>query len=128
MSDFQHIDRETADRLAALADRARTTLIAAGIHAFDIGAASPQGGAAIEVDTGADESGGVYISWTFSRELNDEMGRYLLSNQLSHPMIKYSGKVRLAMRDAIIAILNAAEFSAMPAEDDGHPLGAQLCG
>jgi len=63
MIDFQHVDSEAAERLRGLADRARGILIAAGIPAFDWQSSSPRGGAAIEVDMGADEAGGVYISW-----------------------------------------------------------------
>lgn len=118
MVEFEHIDSEASERLRDLADRARVTLIAAGIPAFDSEDSSPRGGAEIEVDTGDDEAGGVYISWAFSRELTDEIGGYLLSNQLSHPTIKYTGKVAAAMRDAIVAILNAAGLSARAAEDD----------
>ncbi len=126
MVEFEHIGSEAAERLRDLADRARVTLIAAGITAFDSGSSSPRGGAEIEVDTGYDEAGGVYISWAFSRELTDEISGYLLSNQLSHATIQYSGKVRVAMRDAIIAILGAAGFSAGVSEDDMRPLAVSL--
>ena len=53
-----------------------------------------------------------FTSWT--HEISD----YLLSNQLSHPTIQYSGKDRVAMRDAIIAVQSAAGFSAGVSEDD----------
>jgi hypothetical protein len=126
MTEFEHIDGEASQRLADLADRARVTLISAGIPAFDSSTSSPRGGAAIEVDIGDDETSGVYVSWTFSRELSDEISGYLLSNQHSHPVIQRSGSIRLAMRDAIIAILNAAGLSARPADDDMHPLAVRL--
>jgi hypothetical protein len=41
MVDFQHVDSKTAERLRDLADRARVTLIAAGIPAFDSEDSSP---------------------------------------------------------------------------------------
>lgn len=126
MVEFEHIDNQAQERLRDLADRARVTLIAAGIPAFDILSSSPRGGAKIEVDTGDDEAGGVYISWALSQELTDEISGYLLSNQLSHPTIQSFCKVRLAMRDAIIAILRAADLPARPAEDDIRALAVSL--
>jgi hypothetical protein len=125
MVEFEHIDSEASERLRDLADHARVTLIAAGIPAFDSEDSSPRGGAEIEIDTG-DEVGGVYISWAFSRELTDEISGYLLSNQLPHPTIKYTGKVAAAMRDAIVAILNAAGLSASAAEDDMRTYAVSL--
>jgi hypothetical protein len=124
--DFKHVDSEAAERLMHLADRARAALIAAGIPAFDIMSPEALGGAAIEVDTGDDEGGGVYISWVLSRELTDEINNLLLTNQLSHERIQYSGKVRAAMRDAVIAILNAAGISARPAAGDMRALQVSI--
>jgi hypothetical protein len=126
MVGFQHVDSKTAERLRDLADRARVTLIAAGIPAFESGSRTPRGGAKIEVDTGDDKAGGVYISWTFSQELTDEISGYLLSGHTSHAVIQYSGKIRLAMRDAIIAILVAAGMSASVSKDDMRPLSVAL--
>jgi hypothetical protein len=59
-------------------------------------------------------------------ELTDEISGYLLSGQTSHAVIQYSGKIRLAMRDAIIAILVAAGMSASVSEDDMRPLSVAL--
>jgi hypothetical protein len=120
--EFEHLNQEAADRLRDLADRARVTLIAAGIQAFDITHQNPRGGAAIEVDTGADDAAGVYISWTFSEELTNEISNYLLTKQTSHPTFQYSGKIRLAMRDVIMTILNAAGLKASHSKDDMRPL------
>lgn len=118
MAEFKHVDGQAAERLRHLADRARATLVAAGIPAFGIMDRDAQGGAAVDVDTG-DDGGGVYIRWTLSKELADEINSLLLANQLSDDRIQYSGKVSAAMQDAIIAILNAAGLSARPTASDG---------
>jgi hypothetical protein len=118
MAEFEHIGEEAAERLRDLADRARVILVAAGIPAFDSSSPNPRGGAEIDIDTGNDDAAGVYVSWSFSRELTEEISKYLLSKEYSHPRIQYSGNIRSAMRDAIIAILSAADLSAGPAEDD----------
>jgi hypothetical protein len=123
---FGHLNQEAAEQLRDLADRVRVTLIAAGIPAFDIADQSLRGGAAIEVDTGVDDASGVYISWTFSQELANEINNYLLAKQYSHPDFQYSGKVRLVMRDAIIAILNAAGLKAIQSKNDMRPLAVSV--
>jgi len=128
MIDFEHVDSEAAERLRDLADRAQGILIAAGIPAFDWQSSSPRGGAAIEVDTGADEAGGVYISWQVSQELADQINRHLLSHQLTHPSIQYSGKIREAMRDAIITVLSASGLLAKASENDMRPLEVSISG
>jgi hypothetical protein len=116
--EFEYTSSDAAERLTDLADHAHLILVAAGIPAFDSNSPNPSGGAEIEVDTGDDQAGGVYISWSFSRELAEEISGYLLDQEYSQPRIQYSSKIRLAMRDAIITILNAAGLTAGPAEDD----------
>jgi hypothetical protein len=81
--DVEHVDNEAAQRLRDLADRARATLVAAGIPAPDITGQPSDGGAVIAVDTGADAAGGVYISWKFPRMQADEFIGYLLARQES---------------------------------------------
>jgi hypothetical protein len=126
MAEFRHVDNHATEGLVHLADRVRATLIAAGIPAFNIMDPDPQGGAAIDVDTGGDQGGGVYISWSLSRGLTDDINNLLLTNQISDERIQYSGKVRAAMRDAIIAILNAAGISASPAVSDIRALEVSI--
>ena len=67
-----------------------------------------------------------YISWSLSPKLTAEINEYLLSSQPSHATIQYSGKVRIAMGDAIIAILGAAGLSAEISEYDMRPLAVKL--
>jgi len=119
VAEFKHVDSQAAERLRHLADRVRVTLVSAGIPAFGIMDRDPRGGAAVDVDTGDDEGGGVYIRWTVSKELADEINSLLLAEQLSDERIQYSGKVSAAMQDAMIAILNAGGLSARPTASDG---------
>ena len=120
--DVEHVDDEAAQRLRDLADRVRATLVAAGVSASvrpASGITGPPlgGGAEITVDTIADTAGGVYISWSFPREQNDEFLGYLLARQDSHPRLEYFFEVRRAMRDAIVVILGVAGFTAIRAEE-----------
>jgi hypothetical protein len=113
---FEHVDEETAQQLRELADRVRMTLTAAGIPVIG---SSPgaDGGAVIDVDTGADEAGGIYIAWRLPRAQHDEMISYVAAGQDSLPRLRYLLEVLRAMRDAIMAILNASGLTAARSED-----------
>jgi hypothetical protein len=126
LMEFKHVSSEAAERLMDLAGRVQGTLITAAIPAFDTSSPDPRGGAKIEVDTADYDTGGVYITWSLSQELTEEISGYLLSKDYSHPRIQYSGNIRIAMRDAIITILQSAGFSAGPAEDDIRALAVRV--
>ncbi len=114
--DFRQVGDEDARQLQELADLVRTTLIAAGVPAF-AEKAGPAGGAVIFVDFGADESGGVYISWDFPWAQHREVMSYLAIGQDSHPKVLYFFEVQRAMQGAIMAILRAAGLTAGRGED-----------
>jgi hypothetical protein len=95
---FEHVSTQAAERMRDLADRARVVLVSAGIPAFDISSPDPRGGAEIDVDTGDDEAGGVYITWRVSRGLTEEISNYVLGHEHSHPRVQYSGQIHLAIR------------------------------
>lgn len=128
MCSFKHVDSETSERLRELANRVRSTLIAAGIPAFDDASPNPAGGARIEIDAGDDEGCGVYVSWTPPREKVEKINSHLLSNQLCHESIKSSGKISKVMAEAIIAVLGVAGFSAEASRDDMRPLEVSVSG
>ncbi len=127
---FEHVDDEAALRLRDLADRVLAILTAAGIPASASGNPHQDGGAVISVDTGADEAGGVYVAWQFPRVLHDELLSYLQAGLQSHPAVEYSFEVWRAMREAIMAILNAAGLAAARSEDrnDVAPLQVLVSG
>jgi hypothetical protein len=127
---FEHVDDEAAQRLTGLADRVLAILTAAGIPAFASENQSQDGGAVITVDTGADEAGGVYVAWQFPRAQHDELLSYLQAGFQSHPAAEYSFEVWRAMREAIMAILNAAGLAAARSEDhnDVAPLQVLVSG
>jgi hypothetical protein len=114
--DFELVDDDAARELRDLAERARATLVAAGLPA-SAGNPGPGGGAVIDVDLGADAAGGVSIAWRFPRAQFEEIANHLLARQVSHPSVQYFFGVQRAMRDAIMAILHAAGFTAVRSED-----------
>ena len=82
------------------------------------------------MDTGADAAGGVYVAWQLPRAQNDELLSYLEAGLRSHPAVGYSFEVWRAMREAIMAILNAAGLTAARSEDhnDIDPLKVHVSG
>jgi hypothetical protein len=123
---FEHVDDEASRRLRNLADRVRAVLAAAGIPVSASDSPDPDGGAVIEVDTGADEAGGVYVRWRLPHEQHDELLSYLQDGLQSHPRVQYFFEVWRAMRDAIMAILNAAGLAAARSEDQNDMAHLQV--
>jgi hypothetical protein len=127
---FEHVDDEAAQRLRDVADRVLAILAAAGIPVSASENPGPDGGAVVTVDTGADEVGGVYVAWQLPRVQHDLLLSCLQAGLRSHPAAQYSFEVWRAMREAIIAILNAAGLAAARSEDrnDIDPLKVLVSG
>jgi hypothetical protein len=121
---FEHVGDGAVQRLRELADRVRTTLAAAGIPVSASASPLLDGSAVLDMDTGADEAGGIYVRWRLPRAQHDELLSRLEAGQQSHPRAQYFFTVQLAMRDAITVILNAAGITAVRSEDpyDMDPL------
>lgn len=126
LSGLQHVDDEAAARLRDVATRARAALGSAGIPAFDSEASSPDGGASVQVDSGDDAAGGVYVYWVLSRSLTNDINAHIIDKQFTHPTVEYSGVVYGAMRDALLAILSASGFSAELADEDIRPFAVVI--
>jgi hypothetical protein len=126
MTGFQHVPFNTADSYNTLAALIYSALEIAGLpaHYHSIGSMRP--GAEIEVDTGDDDAGGVYVIWRPSEQLSLAAAEQVRQGKLSDPVIEHSGSVKLVMRDAIITILASAGFSLQPSTDDMRPLAIQV--
>lgn len=122
MSQFERVGDEKVAHLIDLADRARSALLRAGIPANMADGGADSSGALIELDEGADETGGVFVTWSVSPEFTAEVSGHLMSGELTHPSIQESGKIRAAMADAIIKTLNASGLAATLNDDDMRPL------
>lgn len=68
-----------------------------------------------------DEGCGIYVVWTLSQQLNENIDNQLLNGQRSSDQIKYAGTIRRAMNNALIGILLASGFRAEPSKDDMRP-------
>lgn len=119
---FERVDDEGVAQLLDLADKARTALLRAGLPVSLTSDNSDAPGALIEVDEGADEAGGVFITWSLSPEFTAEVSGFLLSGEITHPSIQLSGEIKAAMIDSILKMLNSSGLSAALSDDDMRPL------
>ncbi|MFF4544264.1 hypothetical protein [Streptomyces sp. NPDC001435] len=108
---YRQADAETLRRWEAWASEARTQLAAAGLpvepHGLDpaVGA-----GAVVEVDPGADEAGGVYVSWRPAPVLRVAAMRCAMEQRPEDPVLGHIGAIDSAMTEAIRAVLTAGGF------------------
>ncbi|MGW3143148.1 hypothetical protein ACWDG1_00410 [Streptomyces sp. NPDC001177] len=110
-SGYRQADAETLRRWEAWASEARTQLAAAGLpvepHGLDpaVGA-----GAVVEVDPGADEAGGVYVSWRPAPVLRVAAMRCAMAQRSDDPVLGHIRAIDEAMTEAIRAVLTAGGF------------------
>lgn len=126
MDMFPHVSAGKADELRELARAVKAALIAHGINVVEPSGAPLWGGAKIEVDTGFDAAGGVYVSWRLSPELGTDVSHHLMEGDREHEIVKQAGRIRRAMQESLIAILLSAGYNARAAEDDMRPLSVKV--
>ena len=117
-------DSARADRVA-LAKAVRLELTRAGLPLRS--ASDPAGpGADIEIDMGDDEAGGVFVTWHADGSLTLAAAQSVSEGRFDDEVIRRSGVISEAMRDSIIAILNAANLVAVQSDDDMRPLALRV--
>jgi hypothetical protein len=123
VSGFERVDDVAEAALTALSDQVADELESAGIPVQRGG----QGGSgvAMEVDTGADEAGGVFLTWGRSR-LSLLAAAAVRDGRLDDPVIRRSGEVARVMGDAVATILRSAGFDIEDAPDDMRPLSLRV--
>ena len=75
----------------------------------------------VEVDTGADFAGGVFVMWAPGGTVGRQAKDAVLRHDYTHPAIKFHGEVAHAMTTAALHVLHAAGFTAVLADDDERP-------
>jgi hypothetical protein len=126
MFDFHEVSSEKADRLNAIADGVGVELHLAGIPVRRNGEEGAIPGAEIEVDTGDDAGGGVYVTWQPSSELLIAVGRLVQEGQNSAPLIEHFGAINHSMQTAVISILESASYEVEAADDDMRPFAVRV--
>jgi hypothetical protein len=94
VAEFERVEAAAESALELLADAVVRTLGEAGLTT----SRSDGPGFEVEVDLGADEAGGVFVSWRASDELEDQAADAVLAGRLDHPLLAYLGTVAAAMR------------------------------
>lgn len=123
---FDRVNDAEVQRRHELAAMVHSALSKAGIPASLHPEGHHRSGAIIDVDTGSDGMGGVYVLWQFSEEMIDEMSDPLRAGDLAHPTLQLSQQITAAMQEAIITVLNAFGLNAIRWEDDTGESGVSV--
>jgi hypothetical protein len=118
-SEFEHLRADDATLAARreLVQRVCTALTYAGVPAFPSDGVSARPGAAVEVDGGNDEAGGVYVWWKPSPELSRTVVDNLTADRTDDPADQLFLSISLAMRDAMMLILRQSGLRVGPVDD-----------
>ena len=111
-----------------LADKICRELQLAGVPAFREDR-DDQAGALVEVDTGDDAAGGVFVDWKPDPSLTRAAVEKMQNGEYQAPVIAYAGAVRAHMQKALIGILGSAGFQADAADafgGDMRPLSVRV--
>ncbi|AZM61756.1 MULTISPECIES: hypothetical protein [unclassified Streptomyces] len=116
---FERVSAEESEHREALASRVRNELAAAGLPVVTPGLNRVlAGGAAVEVDEGADAAGGVFVGWLTSPRLRECTSRAVRLRLLDDPLLHHSSEVAAAMMQAMAVILASAGFAVEDANDE----------
>lgn len=122
--EFEHVGADVEAGLRLLADQVAEELELAGLTVVKHGDAGA--GAMIEVDTGADAAGGVWVTWHADSRLRLAAAAAVQQGCVADPMIQRSGTITQIMLDALRAILAARGFGVVQEPDDMRPLWDQV--
>lgn len=126
MGDFKHVEEAVKAARARLASGVLAELQLAGLPASHDSDATFSVGAEIEVDSGDDEAGGVFITWRPDLRLSGAAAESVRNGRFDDAVVQHSGSVALFMRDAIIEILKSAGFVVESSTDDMRPLSVHV--
>jgi hypothetical protein len=107
----------TVDAWSDLAQRVREALDLAGIPNHSAGDSIRPAGAEIEIDHGNDEMGGVFVDWRPATALSGAVMESTMERRADAPAIQLFMAIATSMRDALIGVLRASGFDAVPVDD-----------
>lgn len=127
-SAFERVTPGEAVVRESLAGRVAEELRRAGLAVLGrAGHGDPDGGAVIEVDLGADDAGGVYVTWEPAAELAQAAADAVDRGDLDAPDIVRAGAVAIAGRDTVVGLLRSLGFVAeCTADVDTRPLAVRV--
>lgn len=127
---FEKVNDEKLQNLEALARRVREELSTAGLPVVAPGSYSvAASGAEVDIDDGADATGGVYVGWVASAEFRESTSRAFQLWQQNDPLLRqpdepvlrqlrHSSAIAASMMEAMAAILTSAGFAVQDADDE----------
>ncbi|MEW1550635.1 hypothetical protein [Streptomyces tsukubensis] len=124
MDEFEHVESDSEVALEMLASQVAGELELAGLTVLREG--NIHAGAEIDVDTGADESGGIYVTWSTNSRLSLAAALAVQQGRFDDPAIQHSGTVKQIMRKAIFELLQSARFGVEESDDEMRPLSIRV--
>ncbi len=100
-----------------LADRVQAVLTYAGVPAYPSGGTPVSSAAEVQVDGANDEAGGVYVCWVPSSELVEAVIADYTAGRTDGPVNESYFAITLAMRDALLQILQQSGFRVQAIDD-----------
>ena len=107
----------TVDAWRDLAQRVREALDLAGIPNHSVDDSPRSAGAEIEIDHGDDEMGGVFVDWRPASALSGAVREATMDGRADAAAIQLFMAIATSMRDAMIGVLSASGFDAVPVDD-----------
>jgi hypothetical protein len=123
---FEHVSADVQRLMEALAEAACREFLSAGLPAVVMPGTEPVAGVNIEIDTGADEAGGVFATWSPSEALDLAAADAVAHGRHDDPSIKHSGAICKAMADAMLVILVSSGFVARVGENEYMPFSIEI--
>lgn len=126
--DYREAPEDVIAERNALADEVCRELMLAGVPAFREDR-DDQAGAQVEVDTGDDAAGGVFVDWKPDPALRRAAVDSMQRGDQTAPVIRHDGAICSHMQKAIIGILTSAGFQADAAaafDGDMRPLSVRV--
>ncbi|MER5739699.1 hypothetical protein ABT117_29065 [Streptomyces sp. NPDC002262] len=124
VNEFERVEGDDEAALQGLASQVAEELELAGLTVIREG--DVDAGAEIEIDKGADEAGGVYVTWSPNSRLSLAAAVAVQQGRFDEPAIQHSGMVKRIMREAIFELLRSARFGVERSGDDMRPLSIRV--
>ncbi|WP_158983610.1 hypothetical protein [Streptomyces sp. NRRL F-5193] len=124
LTEFERVEGDDEVALEGLASQVTEELKLAGLTVIREGDADV--GVEIEIDKGADEAGGVYVTWSPSSRLSLAAVVAVQQGRFDAPAIQHSGMVKRIMCEALFELLKSARFGVEKTGDEMRPLAIRV--
>lgn len=120
----ERVDDDAAAALELLAGHVADELELAGLTV--VREEDVHAGAVIDVDMGADEAGGVHVTWCPSSRLSLPAATAVHEGRFDEAVIQRAGTASRIMCDALYELLKSASFGVVRSDDELRPFSIRV--